>query len=76
MKDKKEVIVKCVDNCTSLSIDKWNEDEEYILTFYKSYSGKSFKEKIKDIFRILRGREVIGSELIIDKKSFDKIRYL
>lgn len=70
---KKSLIVKCDDNCSALSIDKWDDDVYYITT-YKSYNGVSFIGKIKDIWKILKGLDVINNELVINKKEFVKIK--
>lgn len=74
--NKKELIIKCVDNCSCLSIDKWDdEDDQYFLTFYSSYSDKRcFKEKIRDIFKILRGKRIYNTEIILNKEDLDKIK--
>jgi hypothetical protein len=77
MTNNRELIVKCWDNCSCLSIDYWDEpeDNEYILTFYNSYSDKtSFGKKLKDIWKIIRGKRIYNSELILTKEDFDKIR--
>lgn len=72
--DKKELIVKCEDNCSCISFDKWLDEEDYYVTFYKSYQGSSFLSKIKDMWKILRGKNVIGFEVILKEDDFTKIR--
>lgn len=76
MNDKKtEVIVKCKDNCSCLSIDKFdNESDDYFITIFKSYSTKTFTERLKDIFRILKGKSVIDFEIILTNEDFNKLR--
>jgi hypothetical protein len=71
---KKELIVKCNDNCSALSIDKWDDDDIYYITTYKSYSTKCFTEKLKDIWRIVKGEDVVGTEIVLKESDYDKIR--
>lgn len=73
-KTEKSLIVKCNDNCSALSIDKWDEDDVYYITTYKSYNGVSFMGKIKDIWKIIKGLDVINNELILDTEEFNKIK--
>jgi hypothetical protein len=72
--EKKNIIVKCEDNCSCMSIDNWEDEPEYFITFYKSYSGHSLWNRIKDSFWHIFGRDIIGTELIITEKDFEKIR--
>lgn len=72
---KKSLIVKCNDNCSALSIDKWDEDDVYYLTTYKSYNSVSFINKITDIWKIIKGLDVINNELVLDNEEFNKIKY-
>jgi hypothetical protein len=72
--DRREVIVKCADNCSALSIDKWDGENEYFITTYKSYSGKNWYEKLKDIIRIIKGETVVDTEIILDETDFERIR--
>jgi hypothetical protein len=74
MDNRESVIVKCEDNCSALSIDKWDNDDIYYITTYKSYNSVSFKNKLRDIWRILNGLDVINNELLLNKEEFDKIK--
>jgi hypothetical protein len=76
MSDKRtEVIVKCRDNCSCLSVDRFeDEPNDYYITTYKSYSGKSFKERLKDIWKIILGHSVVDVDIILTEEDFDKIR--
>lgn len=73
-KTEKSLIVKCNDNCSAISIDKWDDDDVYYITTYKSYNGVSFMGKIKDIWKIIKGLEVINNELILGTEEFNKIK--
>jgi len=73
MENKTEVIVKCQDNCSCLSIDKW-DDSEYFVTLYNSYYDASLSKKISDIWKIIRGRQIHHTEVVLTKKDFNKIR--
>lgn len=74
MSEKKSLVLKCQDNCSAISIDKWGDDDTYFITTYKSYSTKSFTERIKDIWRIVKGEDVVGTELILNEEDYDKLR--
>jgi hypothetical protein len=72
--NKKSLIVKCNDNCSALSIDKWNDDDVYYITTYKSYNATSIIGKIKDIWKIIKGLDVINNELILNDDDYQKIK--
>ena len=76
--NKNEVVVKCWDNCSCLSVDVWDEDKdiekEYFITFYNNYNDTSFRKKIVDIWKIIRGKKIYNQDLILDEEDFDKIR--
>ena len=69
----KELILKCKDNCSCLSIDKW-DDDDYIITMYNSYNKCGIVRRIKEIFKILSGGDVYNSEIVLSKKDFNKIK--
>ena len=73
-KNKTEVIVKCTDNCSCLSIDKWDDDPEYFVTLYNSYTDASLSRKLSDIWKIIRGRQIHHTEVILSEEDFNKIR--
>lgn len=74
MTDKKEVIVKCNDNCACMSIDKWEDEEFYYVTFYTSYTSYTLWEKLKNIWKIIRGKDIVTHELVLEEADYDKIR--
>jgi hypothetical protein len=74
MENRKELIVKCMDNCSCLSVERWDVGSEYILTTYKSYIDKGWKRKLKDIWKIIKGEPVVDVEIILDKSDFEKIK--
>jgi hypothetical protein len=71
---KSELIVKCVDNCSSLSIDKWSDEQDYYVTFYKSYQTKTFWFRVKDAIKILLGKDVVGTDVVLTENDFNKIK--
>lgn len=71
---KKEVIVKCADNCSCVSVDKWSDDDFYYLTFYKSYTERGLWFRLKTAFKVLMGQDIIGADLVLEKEDFNKIR--
>ena len=75
--NKNEVIVKCQDNCSCMSVDCWDEDEfdnQYFITFYNSYGDTTIFNKLKDIWKIIRGKKIYNTDLVLTEKDFDKIR--
>lgn len=39
--EKKTLLLRCSCTCTAISIDKWDDEDEYYITFYPSYSSES-----------------------------------
>jgi hypothetical protein len=74
MDEKKSLVLKCNDNCSALSVDNWDNDDIYFITTYKSYSTKSVTDRLKDIWRIVKGEDVIGTEIILNESDYDKLR--
>lgn len=74
MNNKKSLVLKCNDNCSAISIDKWDTDGIYFITTYKSYSTKSVTDRLKDIWRIVKGEDVVGTEIILNESDYDKLR--
>jgi hypothetical protein len=72
--EKTEVIVKCVDNCSCMSIDKWSDDPAYYVTFYKSYQTKRLWFRIKDAISVLRGKDVVGTDIVLKQEDFQKLK--
>jgi hypothetical protein len=74
MESRKQLIVKCTDNCSCLSVDKWDDEKEYMITTYKSYATKGWKSKLSDIWKIIKGDNVVDTELILFEEDFNKLR--
>ena len=74
METKKELIVKCNDNCSCLSVDKWDGEDDYFITTYKSYTDVSWLTRFKDIWKIIKGEDVVGTEIILKESDYDKLR--
>jgi len=71
---KRELIIKCTDNCSCVSVDKWSDEDIYYLTFYKSYTEKGLWFRLKTAFNTMMGRDIIGAELVLKEEDFNKIR--
>lgn len=72
--EEKSVTVKCVDNCSAVTLTKWSHEQEYELTLYKSYR-EGFWERFKQVFSYaFLGREAIFGELVLTKDEFEKIK--
>lgn len=78
MDNKNEVIVKCDCNCSCMSVDCWDEEDdlekEYFITFYNSYENRGFITKIKTIWKIIIGKRIYNSDLVLSEEEFNKIR--
>lgn len=70
---KKELIVKCTDNCSAMSIDHWENEEDYFIAFYKSHK-KSFFYRLKEAFKYILGKDIIEVEIVLNKEEFNQIR--
>ena len=71
---KKELIIKCVDNCCCLSVDKYDDCGDHYITLYKSYGGKGFWFRLKDIWKILIGDQVSSFDIVLSEDDFNKIK--
>ena len=72
--ERSEVIVKCVDNCTCMSVDKFNDDTDYYITFYKSYGNKSLWGRVKEAWKSIRGLNTDLNEIVLTKEDYQKLR--
>ena len=71
---KKELIIKCVDNCCCLSVDKYDDCGDHYITLYKSYGRKSFWFRLKDIWKILTGDQISSFDIVLSEEDFNKIK--
>ena len=74
MEDSNNILIKCVDNCSCVSLDKFKDEDAYYLTFYTSFEGKSLIERLKNVWDFIKGKDLTSREIIIKEKDFDKIR--
>jgi len=72
--EKNKIIVKCLDNCSCMSIDKWSDDPDYYVTFYKSYQKKTLWFRIKDAYNVLIGKDVVGTDIVLEPNDFQKLK--
>jgi hypothetical protein len=72
--ERSEVIVKCVDNCTCMSVDKFNDDTDYYITFYKTYGNKSLWNRVKEAWKTIRGLNSDLNEIVLTKEDYQKLR--
>lgn len=57
-----------------MAIAKWDDENEYFITFYKSYEN-SFWYRFKEAFKyVFLGKDIIGTELILEEKDFGRLR--
>ena len=71
---KSEIIVKCVDNCSCMSVDKFNDETDYYVTFYKSYGNKSFWGRVKEAWKTIRGLNSNFNEIILTQEDFKRLK--
>jgi hypothetical protein len=72
--EKDELVIKCADNCSAISLDKFEDDETFFITFYRSFDrNKGVWFKLKTIWKILFGGIIHDTELILTKEDIVKI---
>lgn len=72
--EKTELVVKCADNCSCLSIDKFEDEPMYYITTYKSYATKGWRDRLVDVWRVILGCNVVDVEIILTQEEFDKLK--
>ena len=72
--ERSEVFVKCVDICSCMSVDKFNDDTDYYITFYKTYGNKSLWGRVKEAWKTIRGLNSDLNEIVLTKEDYQKLR--
>lgn len=72
--ENKELIIKCENEKSFISVYKFENESMYYITTYKSYKGKAFRDRMIDAWGVLLGFENVDSELVVSSKDFDKLR--
>lgn len=72
--EETKLIVKCTDNCSCLSVDKFDDEPLYFITTYKSYSKKGWRDRLVDAWNVLLGFEVVDTEIVLTEEEFNKLR--
>lgn len=72
--EKSELIVKCTDNCSCLSIDKYVDEPMYYISTYKSYARKDWRDRMVDVWNILLGNNVVDTEIVLTEEEFSKLK--
>jgi hypothetical protein len=72
--EKTELIIKCVDNCSCLSIDKYEDEPMYYVTTYKSYATKDWRDRLVDAWSVLLGHTVVDTEIVLTEEEFNKLK--
>ena len=70
----KELIIRCEDGKSFISVDKFENESMYYITTYKSYKGKELRDRMIDAWGVILGFENVDAELVISAKDFDKLR--
>jgi hypothetical protein len=71
---KSELIVKCVDNCSCMSVDKFNGETDYYITFYKSYGNKSFWGRVKEAWKTIKGLNSDLNEIVLTQEDYKRLK--
>lgn len=69
-----EIIVKCVDNCTCLSVDKFDDSTDYYITFYKSHGKKSLWGRIKSAWKTIKGDNEDLNEIVLTHDDYERLK--
>lgn len=72
-REKKELIIKCTDNCSCLSIDNWEGEDSYFIMTYKN-ERKPFWYRLREAIKYVMGYKIVDVDLILTEKEFNKIR--
>lgn len=69
---KKEVIIPCSDHCAMVSFTKWDDEDEYFISFYLNYHSpkKSFWAWIKELFK--KQNSDLG--IVCKQEDIDKLK--
>jgi len=70
----KELIIRCEDGKSFISVDKFENESMYYITTYKSYKGKALRDRMIDAWGVILGFENVDAELVVSAKDFDKLR--
>lgn len=70
----KELIIRCEDGKSFISVDKFENESMYYITTYKSYKRKGFRDRMIDAWGVLLGFENVDAELVISAKDFEKLK--
>lgn len=72
--EKKSVLLKCVCSCSAIDVTKWEDEEEYYITFYESFnSNQSFFARIKNA---LIGKNNSNHGIVLSTEDFKKLKEL
>lgn len=75
--EKKTLLLRCSCTCTAISIDKWDDEDEYYITFYPSYVAESsFFRRVKEAYKTLIGKNNEKFGVVLSTEEFNKIKEL
>jgi hypothetical protein len=57
-----------------MSVDKFNDDTDYYITFYKTYGNKSLWNRVKEAWKTIRGLNSDLNEIVLTKEDYQKLR--
>lgn len=70
---KKELILKCTDNCSCLSIDNWEGEDSYFIMTYKN-ERKPLWYRFREAIKYIMGYKIVDVDLILTEEEFNKLR--
>jgi hypothetical protein len=73
-----EIICECAGRCGILNFEKFDDDEEMIAIQYflpaHYHTTISWKESLKIIWALLRGKQYYFYDIILNKQQIEKLR--
>jgi hypothetical protein len=57
-----------------MSVDKFNDETDYYVTFYKSYGNKSFWGRVKEAWKTIRGLNSHSNEIVLTQEDYKRLK--
>ena len=62
------------ESVSDMSVDKFNDDTDYYITFYKTYGNKSLWGRVKEAWKTIRGLNSDLNEIVLTKEDYQKLK--
>ena len=73
----KDLLISCSCNSEIMRFSQFEDEEEWYITVYNYYNyNPTIKERLKMIWKIIKGEPVVANEIIVSNEEFQKIKNL